>query len=131
MVKRVSNNNSGMNFRNAFPQFNNQVKRNSAMDKCIRASMLVDAGKRKKFLDECIKRYNKSLLKLKAKKNKDKSVRLNVPKSIKIKPDRKPRVVSAKRRRQLITEIDRRLASLRNETQSNREPTTQRKKSNK
>ena len=130
MVKRVSNN-SGMNFRNAFPQFNNQVKRSSAMDKCIRASKLVDAGKRQKFLDECIKRYNKSLLKLKAKKNKDKTARLNVPKSIRIKEDRKPRVVSTRRRRELIDEIDRRLSTLRNETTNNRnQPTTQTNRNN-
>ena len=145
MVK--NNSVSGMNFRNAFK--NNQVKRTSAMDKCLRASKMVEYGKRQKFLDECIKRYNKSLLKLKSRKSKDKNARLNVPKSIKIKPDRKPRIVSTKRKRQLIDEIDRRLASLRNETitttnqrnqprtQTNRnQPTTQRnqtrkKKSNK
>jgi hypothetical protein len=99
---------------------------------------MVEYGKRQKFLDECIKRYNKSLLKLKSKKSKDKTARLNLPKSIKIKEDRQSRVVSTKRRRQLLNEIDKRLARLRNETTTlNREPITQRnqpqkkKKSNK
>ena len=136
MVKRVSNN-SGMNFRNAFPQFNQPVKRTSALDKCLRASKLVDAGKRQKFLKECIKRYNKSLLKLKSRKSKDKTARLKLPKSIKIKEDRKSRVVSTKRRRELLNEIDRRLASLRNQpittdiTIGNRKQTKTKKKSNK
>jgi len=136
MVKRVSNN-SGMNFRNAFPQFNNQVKRNSALDKCLRASKLVDAGKRQKYLDECIKRYNKSLLKLKSRKSKDKTARLTLPKSIKIKEDRQPRVVSTRRRRELINEINRRLDTLRNQpittdiTIGNRKQTKTKKKSNK
>jgi hypothetical protein len=132
-----NNNMSGMNFRNAFPQFNQPIKRNSAMDKCIRASKLIDHKKRKKFLDECIKRYNKSLLKLKAKKSKDKSARLNLPKSIKIKEDRQPRVVSTRRRRELINEINRRLDTLRNQpittdiTIGNRKQTKTKKKSNK